>query len=228
MTIFRVIDTETTGFDPVQDEIVEFAFIDIDENFNVVQEVEELINPGMPIPFDAMGVHNITNQMVEGKPKIEKFQHLFKENVVYVAHNAAFDASMMGNEKQKWLCTLRLARHLVPDAPNHKLQTLRYFFDVNIGDNQAHRALDDVRMLVGVLQKLLALTDIKDADALIEFANKPIMLKKLSFGKHRGEDIQTVPADYLSWVSRQDTMDPDVRHTAKAEIQRRIEERKQR
>ena len=49
------------------------------------------------------------------------------------------------------LCTLRLARKVWPDAPDFKLQTLRFLLELDAG--QGHRAMGDVRATVDLLRK---------------------------------------------------------------------------
>jgi DNA polymerase-3 subunit epsilon len=59
------LDLETTGTDPVKDRIVSFAGV-ISEGGSDMW-LEELLNPGIPIPAEATAVHGITNEMVADK-----------------------------------------------------------------------------------------------------------------------------------------------------------------
>lgn len=58
------VDTETTGLGK-DAEIVELAIVDHDGKLIM----DQLFNPQDPIPADAIRVHNISNEMVQGKPR---------------------------------------------------------------------------------------------------------------------------------------------------------------
>ena len=69
-----------------------------------------------------------------------------------MAHHAPFDIGFLVIELEKFnlklpthpiLCSSLLSRKLIPESPNHKLQTLIRFLHIDGG--QAHRALDDAR-----------------------------------------------------------------------------------
>ena len=67
---------------------------------------------------------------------------------VIVAHNAAFDRRFLPFlAAHPSACSYRLAAKVVPEAPNHKNQTLRAFFGVRdpaLTGRRSHRALADV------------------------------------------------------------------------------------
>jgi DNA polymerase III epsilon subunit-like protein len=94
-TIF--LDTETTGIDMKNDRLCQVCYKH-DDNFYT-----EYFKPPMPISIKAMSITHITNEDVEGKPVFKgsefegKLQGLLNDNIL-VAHNAAFDVSMLKNE----------------------------------------------------------------------------------------------------------------------------------
>ena len=49
---FTVFDVETTGMSPVRDRIVEIGAVRVDRD-GVRTHFETLVNPGMPIPYQA-------------------------------------------------------------------------------------------------------------------------------------------------------------------------------
>jgi DNA polymerase-3 subunit epsilon len=150
-----ILDFETTGLSPSYARIIEVGAIIIKENI-VVDKISQLLYPGSSIPQFITSITGITNQMVKGKPTPEKFMPTLKKfigNKPILAHNASFDQKFLISEMENigisienpFLCTLKLARRLLPNAPNHKLGTLASYLALKIPKNhQAHRALDDV------------------------------------------------------------------------------------
>jgi DNA polymerase III epsilon subunit-like protein len=70
------------------------------------------------------------------------------------AHCAQFDLAFLGWTGEPALCTMRLARAVFPEAPNHKNQTLREYLRIDgvIGEREgAHRALDDAIVTAHIL-----------------------------------------------------------------------------
>lgn len=214
MTTYRPIyyDTETTGIRSETDRIIELAAYDpeLNKTFN------QLINPNCPIPKEATAIHKITDEMVADAPIfpkiIEEFTQFCEGDVVLIAHNNdAFDIHFLRNEfgraskelpDWKFFDSLRWARRYRPDLPRHALQFLREVFEIPA--NQAHRALDDVKMLYDIMTKLLDGLTINDA---IELMSKKKMLSHMPFGKHRGEPLKKVPKNYLTWLAGSGALD---------------------
>ena len=219
--MFIFLDTETTDRGPA-DRLCQIAFKTEDG-----LTVNELVNPGMPISIDAMTVHHITNEMVQDKPSFRgsdawhQLQNLIKpDSNVMVAHNAAFDVDMLkkeGIEPKRVVCTFKLARYLDKDGliPRYSLQYLRYYLKLNV-DATAHSALGDILVLEALFQHIhaKAVEEFED-DAvakIIEVSNKPVLYRRMPFGKHKGLMMSKVPADYLKWLAKTD-LDEDLRYT---------------
>jgi DNA polymerase III epsilon subunit-like protein len=114
-------------------------------------------------------IHNITDEMVAGRPTIDQVLPEFVRfagDAVLVAHNAPYDVSMLlvplvrtrdrsGLEPPGNLVldTCTLARSTFPGAPNYRLGTVAKTLGVEHG--QAHRALSDVRACKDVFLKIL-------------------------------------------------------------------------
>ncbi len=156
-----ILDFETTGLSPSYARVIEVAAIII-RGTEVVAEISQLMNPGVSIPYFITDITGITNQMVKGKPSPEQFipkLNNFIGNRPILAHNAAFDQKFLLSEMEnigknmdnQFLCTLKLARRLIFDAPNYKLTTLTSHLKIKISkDHKAHRALNDVMVTLGV------------------------------------------------------------------------------
>lgn len=218
-----VIDTETTGFDPQKDHICEVGYCSL--GFSASEDRlfpgtpgDQLINPGVPIPPEASAVHHITDRILakEHAPRIFDCDWSFTNVDLLVAHNAPFDREFCELEGvtspgTPWLCTYRLARHVYPDAPNHKNQTLRYFLGFECVEGDAHRAGHDAEVTALILCKMLN-TDLDLTIAeVIKFAESPVFLSgKMGFGKHHDKTWLECPLDYLSWMQRQGSGSWDV------------------
>lgn len=217
MPRYFVADTETTGLGP-QAKAVEMAWAEIDENLNVLQIVHTLIDPEIPICPGASGVHGITNADVEDSPTLEEFIDVvlggpITDEVIFIAHNVVFDKpyfkpvmpNMIGDA-----CTLRLARRFFPDAPNHKLQTLKFHLGLKSGD--AHRADGDVVTCLDLLSKIVEKSDLT-LDELAHMNSQPQIVSHMPFGKYRGQAIASIPKDYITWLRKQQDLDGDLRYT---------------
>lgn len=159
---FAIIDVETTGFSPKTGAVVEVACLLVRDG-RVICRFESLIDPRMPIPRRASAIHGITDADVAGKPtlrKLEPFLRYLCDEAIIVAHNARFDLSFLPFLAQRPVaCSCRLAVRVAPEAPNHKNQTLRAFFNVAdpaLDGARAHRAMADAIVTRHVFHACLA------------------------------------------------------------------------
>jgi exodeoxyribonuclease X len=219
--MFIFLDTETTGTG-YADHLCQIAF-----KIKGGYTVNELFNPGMPITIDAMAVHHITNEMVLDKPPFRdsgtwrKLQDLVNsDGYVMVAHNAVFDVDMLkkeGIEPKNVICTLKLARYFDKDGviPKYGLQYLRYYLKLNV-DATPHTALGDILVLEALFNRIYAKAVIEFGDdtvaKMIEVSKKPVLYRRMPFGKHKGLKMEEVPLDYLQWQSETD-LEEDLRYT---------------
>jgi len=161
---YVVVDLETTGLSKYYHHITEIAAIKVKNN-KITDTFEELVNPRTRIPSFITNLTGITNEMVENKPDIKKtlprFLKFLKDDII-VAHNATFDHGFLSVNAQthlnkdllnKRLCTRKLAYRLLNDLPSRKLDCLcRYY---NIENDQAHRAMSDVKATYQVFNNLM-------------------------------------------------------------------------
>lgn len=205
---YVVIDVETTGPDASCARVVEVAAIRY-HGREGVGEFQRLVNPGIPIPPETSAIHHITDRDVADAPPIEIVWQALTDfagpDALCVAHNAEFDRSFVTPLRDRtWLCTLRFARHLWPDAPNHKNQTLRYWLGLEIPFVGAHRALVDVDVTAQIFFRELETYRERryewDINAVAEYIKRPIPYSVMDFGKHKGLPLSAVPLDYLRWA----------------------------
>ncbi len=162
---FAVVDVETTGSRPTAgDRITEVAVVVVrDGKANTV--FETLINPDRPIPPRISALTNITASMVKNAPRFAEICDQLVgalEGHVFVAHNAGFDWRFVNVEIERAmrrrmtgrsLCTVRMARKLVPQLRRRNLDSLSSYYGVDIVGR--HRAGGDARATAEVLIRLL-------------------------------------------------------------------------
>lgn len=214
MTI-TVVDLETTG---LSGGIVEIACVAMPSGMFK----HTMVKPSVPIEIQAMAVHHITEDMVKDLTTIEEIvqEYNLLDCELFAAHNAEFDRSFLPEaiQKKQWICTWRCALHLWPDAPTHSNQGLRYYLKLQVGDMPAeagitpHRALYDAWVTAKLLELML---ESKSVEELLKLTVTPVLLSRVTFGKHKGANWDRVPKDYLRWILKQDNMDKDTVHTAR-------------
>lgn len=163
---YVVVDVETTGGGADRgDRVTEIAAIRIRGTGEVVEEFSTLVNPERPIPPFITRLTNITDAMVRDAPRFAEIAGEVRRLLsggIFVAHNVSFDWRFVGAELERAtgagvegrrLCTVRLARRIVPEVSSRSLGALSEFFGI---DNMArHRALGDARATVEVFHRLL-------------------------------------------------------------------------
>jgi DNA polymerase-3 subunit epsilon len=161
---FVVIDVETTGLKPGPAAITEVAAVRI-ENGLPSAEFHTLVNPGRRVPAAITHLTGITDDMLRDQPRIDVVfpqLHAFLGSAVIVAHNADFDLSFLNFDARRLLsapllnpslCTLRLARRLLPGLRSRSLDAVAASLGVSCLDR--HRALGDARITAEVLLILL-------------------------------------------------------------------------
>ncbi|AGX03904.1 MULTISPECIES: PolC-type DNA polymerase III [Bacillus] len=167
---YIVFDVETTGLSAVYDTIIELAAVKIHDG-EIIDRFESFANPHHPLSATTIDLTGITDDDVRNAPEVEEVLRRFKEwsqNDILVAHNASFDMGFLNTGYKRYglgkaanpvIDTLELARFLLPEMKNHRLNTLAKKFDVEL--TQHHRAIYDaeatgyllIKMLKEVMQK---------------------------------------------------------------------------
>lgn len=226
--VFVCVDCEATGLDPKNDRIIEVAVVRFTLE-KILDEFETLIDPEMPIPPASTQVHHITDAMVHDKPKLAKVLPSVLAligSAPIVGHGINFDIDCLieganrcsiahSIDKNLRIDTVRLGR-LYGESPSNSLESLRHHF--NIGEEGAHRAMSDVIVNIQVFKKLTH--GFKSLRELKEALSKPILMKNMPLGKHKGRPLKDVPLDYLLWAAHQQ-FDNDLLYSLRTEINRR-------
>jgi DNA polymerase III subunit epsilon len=180
---FIVVDVETTGSRAgAGDRVTEVAAVLV-RNGTATTVFDTLINPERPIPPMISSLTNITWSMVKNAPRFaEVCDQLLGvlEGHVFVAHNAGFDWRFISTEVERatgrrlegrTLCTVRMARRLLPQLRRRNLDALSAYYGV---ENLArHRAGGDATATAHILLRLLdaardrGCTRLDDLDGLL-------------------------------------------------------------
>jgi DNA polymerase III subunit epsilon len=159
--------------------VTEIAIVQV-AGGEVLECYETLVNPDRAIPPAIIALTRITQEMVRDAPR---FPEVASEVVgrlrerVFVAHNASFDWRFVSHEVQRaaglslsgeQLCTVRLARLLLPQLPRRSLDAVTHYFGVDIGAR--HRAAGDALATAHVLLRLLRLAEDRGATTWRELA----------------------------------------------------------
>ena len=147
---FVAFDLETTGLSPKSDRIIEIAAVRFSRDFRVVDRLDLLVDPGVPVPLAVQRLTGLADSDVTGAPSgVEGAAQLadFCEGARLVAHGAAFDLAFCAAlvpgafAGRTVLDTLELARILLPLAPSHSLPLLSTALDIE--HLRPHRADSD-------------------------------------------------------------------------------------
>lgn len=154
-----VVDTETTGTDPLVDEIVDLAIVMLEvdaigEIVGIASQGEALRDPGMPIPPHITRLTGIGDADVAGKTiDLDRLERRLRSADVLIAHNARFDiafveALLPGIAGAAWACSANDVDWTEAGFDGaklgHLLMQAGWF-------NTAHRAMADVVSLIHLL-----------------------------------------------------------------------------
>jgi len=226
----RVVDLETTGGGRSA-EIIEVGFVDVlrdGDGWKAMPPVSKLFRPRGEISFHAMAVHHLTPaHFCADDPHCDEYalRKMFAEPAdVMVAHSARFERGFIADTAVggvPWICTVRSAKAVWPQAPGNSNQVLRYWRGFPLDPalaGPAHRAGPDAWVTAHILMDLLKESTVEQ---MIAWTNEPRRLDRIPFGKHRGKPWTEPPDDYLRWMAGQGEMDADVVAAARLELERR-------
>jgi DNA polymerase-3 subunit epsilon len=159
-----VLDTETTGLNVATDRVIELGMLAFEFDpvtgmvYRVTDVLDELEDPGFPIPPETIAVHHITDEMVKGQ-RIDdaRVAAFVKDAAVVIAHNASFDRPFVEARwplfaQLDWACTIKDIDWKEEGFGSAKLEyllsTQGYFYE-------AHRAEADCWALLELLNQVL-------------------------------------------------------------------------
>ncbi len=164
---FAVVDVETTGMRATGPDRVTDVAVVVLQGSRRELVFESLVNPRVPIPPRIATLTGITAELVAHAPDFEAIADRLLAALagrVFVAHNARFDWGFLTAEIRRArglglagtrLCTVRLARRLMPQLESKSLDSLSYYFGLE--NHARHRAAGDALATAQVLERLLLL-----------------------------------------------------------------------
>ena len=163
-SIYAILDIETTGGKYNEEGITEIAIYKFDGH-DVVDQFISLVNPEREIQPFVVNLTGINSNMLRSAPKFyevaKRIVEITKDCIV-VAHNAQFDNRILKTEfkrlgfefERKTLCTVELAKDLIPDQASYSLGKLVRSMGIPVTDR--HRASGDALATVKLFKMLLA------------------------------------------------------------------------
>ena len=166
-TLLTVVDVETTGYAPATGRVIEISVLQATLRDGIQQQQTHLINPEVRVPAKITQFTGISQPMVDQAPLAEEVWHqylpLLKVGTL-TAHNLAFDYSFIRAEldqlgiafsrpADEQLCTVLLARQMLPDLPSRSLPHLVRHYNFPVG--KSHRAEADVLACWLLVERLL-------------------------------------------------------------------------
>jgi DNA polymerase-3 subunit epsilon len=163
-----VLDTETTGLDPLTgDRVIEVAAVELVNLLPTGEVFHSLIDPERDIPAEASRIHGFTNGDVAGKPKFAGIADAllaFLGDSEIIAHNAPFDFGFLDAEllrcnrpaldRRRMIDSLAMAKARYPGMPNN-LDALCRRLGVDNSMRGSHNAILDCQLLAQVYLEMM-------------------------------------------------------------------------
>ena len=156
-----VIDTETTGLNPAQEEIIEigavaFRYADDGSIGGVCARFSGLREPSKPIPEVITRITGITDEMVKGQTiALAELEAIISDADLIIAHNAGFDRPFLERfspvfSSKPWACSVKEVDWARRGFEGTKLG---YLIGQSGYFHNGHRAEDDCHALLTVLKE---------------------------------------------------------------------------
>ncbi|MFC1595886.1 helicase C-terminal domain-containing protein [Candidatus Margulisiibacteriota bacterium] len=198
---FIVVDVETTGLSPDQNEIIEIGIVKV-EGLKITEQYSSLIKPVHHVPTFVQHLTGIKQEMLQDAPRFaavaDQVASFFTKDVIFVGHNVQFDFDMVNsalikNGQRKLKCQLLDTQFLTsifyPTLSSHRLKNIARALD--IGSDTWHRAIGDALVTAQLAIKLcekiaeLPLELLHEINSLLLADPDPWPLKELFFEEER-------------------------------------------
>ena len=215
-----ILDTETHNLNGYPIEIA-YAPCSFEQGVLVINQGEvfdEYFSCPEPIALGALATHHILETDIAEKPSFDTFK--MPQGVQYlIGHNIDYDITAIQKCQPdftvKGICTLALCRMVWPELP-HTLSAMYYHVmdDLELARKHlrhAHNAKADIYFTGVILKTLVEQLGIKDMNSLFIMSETARIPKYITFGKHKGTAIKDLDPSYVTWLLRQDDLDPYLR-----------------
>ena len=177
---FVVVDLETTGFSPTEDEIIEISCIRV-RDFKVIDNFTTLIKPTCELDSFISNLTGITDAMLENAPMLETVLPNVLDFIgddIVVGWNVRFDINFIYVNSERilnreftndYINAARIARKLYPDLQSWRLYRVANYLDIDL--KNYHRSMGDCnatlecfsRMRKDALEKYTSIEDFNNA-----------------------------------------------------------------
>lgn len=163
---FMAFDTETTGFSPYKDRIIELGAV-LFINNKETEYFNSLVKTDVKNSYRAYKVNKISEEMLESAPLeidiypklVEFLEEVLKDNIILVAYNAIFDMRFLKNTLERlgysghirYLDTLKIS-YMFSTIDHHQSTLAEY---LGIRNEEEHRAYTDALTCGKILNKVL-------------------------------------------------------------------------
>lgn len=227
-------DYETTGVKTDELGVVQAAlcFVELEDDgsYKILEKDVQILDPGMPIPAGASGVHGIYDHHVIGKPAwdaylAEQFKVVNSSPIqTVIGYNSrTFDdriARRVGMGCYPSFDLIRATKRFKKEG-HLTGASLSVAYEGLLGKKpeNAHDAFADIVMTLDLIKPSMRLAKCETVHQLIEVINGPGMTPqdKMPFGKHKGVKLCNLPKDYVRWaLSNLNEVDADLRAALEA------------
>ena len=212
-----ILDTETHDLNGYPIEIA-YAPCSFEQGVLVINQGEvfdEYFSCPEPIALGALATHHILEADIAEKPSFDTFK--MPQDVQYlIGHNIDYDIKAVQKCQPdftvKGICTLALCRMVWPELP-HTLSAMYYHVmdDLELARKHlrhAHNAKADIYFTGVILKALVEQLGIRDMSSLYIMSETARIPKYITFGKHKGTAVKDLDPSYVTWLLRQDGLDP--------------------
>ena len=161
--IYCSLDIETSGFDPLKNEVLEvgFVFFEVGKGgFKIADEYTRVFKPNGKVDANILGLTGISREELDNAEPFADFKSELQQKLkdaVIVGHNIAFDIKFLESAGLKFsgktIDTLDLVQWVLPTHHSYNLENLMHTF--GISHKEAHRALADSKATLKLLERLL-------------------------------------------------------------------------
>jgi DNA polymerase III subunit epsilon len=198
-----VLDTETTGLDPLRgDRLVEVGCIELFNRMPTGVTFHRYFNPEREMSAEAFAVHGLSTEFLADKPFFAEVVEEFLEFIAdapLVIHNASFDVSFINAEldrlkrplilRERLVDTLLLARRKHPGVSN-RLDDLCSRYAIDNSRRTKHGALLDAELLAEVYVDLIGA---RQSQLILASESRAIRLDGSGESPRRQRAIPLVP-----------------------------------
>jgi ATP-dependent DNA helicase DinG len=157
--VFVSLDLETTGLDPLNDEIIEVGAVKFRMD-GVIDTYHSMVKPSRPIPYRIQILTGIKDSDLEKAPKLAVVLNelvAFLGDSTIIGQNIGFDLAFLAEKdispRGQVYDVFELATIVMPVLPDYRLTTLAA--ELGVSSVQYHRALHDATAAKDVFLALL-------------------------------------------------------------------------